>query len=722
MDDLDKLLLQTFREEVAELFDTLAQNVDAFASNTGQTLNELITGSKRIAHNIKGAAATVGMRIVEDMAHALEDCLRLISDVDQQVPESLVDLIQECITIMMQLVEGQELDDEALEFMERLTKFDLDSDTIAEQGEGPEKGPSPETNERSQEQEGDDGLDVSGSEDDSVAMRSVRVDLARLDSLMGFTGELLITQARLAERSDRLEEFMHSLVDAVGDQDVPRKEIKRRLSKQLDGLIQQDHREFLDYSFLVNEIGLAMKRVRMLPLKSVAPSLRRIVRDSAKDLKKNVKLFLEVGDVEIDKHVLDNLLDPIRHLLRNAVDHGIESAEERVAAAKPKSGTILIRATMQGAMVRLEFSDDGGGIDYEKVGRLAVEKGLISQEQLEGLDSKEIANLVFSPGFSMADQVSRISGRGIGLDVVQRQVEELNGSVEIADKPTLGGTTFYLTLPVSLLLTKGLLVYGGNTVYAFPVEYVLKIVRIGHEQLKLADGTDAMLLDGREPVRVQRLAHLMGESVVRRSDKLNIVVVAHAGYQLGIIVDKVIGEEEFVTKRLPWNLSHVNGVNGALILGDGSLALSVDIPYFVSSFSKEKTPLEKVEVTEVGSRKLRILVVDDSMTHRVFNKNILTAAGYDVVLEIDGEEAWKVLQEQDIDLVVSDIQMPKLDGFGLTRRIRASSKLKDLPVILVSRLATSEDIARGAEVGADKYLIKGKFEQKKLVEAVKLLI
>jgi chemotaxis protein histidine kinase CheA/CheY-like chemotaxis protein len=403
------------------------------------------------------------------------------------------------------------------------------------------------------------------------------------------------------------------------------------------------------------------------------------------------------------------------------VAHGIEEPEERRRVGKPAVGQVVVRATTRGAMAGLEVSDDGRGVDPHKIGEEAVRRGLWVADELSRADAKQILDLLFAPGFSTATTTDRVSGRGVGLDVVRRRVDELDGTVTIG-KPTLGGATFVLSVPVSHVSLSGLLVAAGRQTYALPVEHVERTLRVDSRSIESVDGAPIARSDRHEPLRLYWLATLMQRKRGVDPLQLTAVEVKLNGRRYGLVVDEVIGEEKFVAQRLPPYLKALPGFQGALVLGDGSLALVLDIPELVASLPKRTDNTMGLAQHTVSRRAPTVLVVDDSLTSRTLVHNFLKTAGYEVKVAVDGAEAWQAIKSTEVDLVIADVEMPNVDGIELTRRIRADEALNNTPVIIVSSLGSPEDIARGAAAGADDYVVKGEFDQRVLLEAISRLI
>jgi len=732
MNPLDEIRA-VFRNEATDILKEVAAIVERLPELGAAERREATRTLMRHAHNVKGAAAVAGFDDVEAIAHALEGAMGPYAKTDVRPPEELLIVAEASVALAQRLVDGEHLPDVVRGMTQELAA--LQQAAAARAGGSPAtkaegQGPKPSAVDADVATLGGDAPTTVPLQGPSTAARrpaeaqpaagspqaSIRVDTARLDRLMGFAGELLVAQSWQSTRSKAVKDFQARFARAVVGAGLIRDPQFSALLQELGSIVSHDRSALLAFVHLADEINMAMKRLRMLPLRDLAPVWGRVVADVAAKLGREVESTFALGDIELDRHLLDSLRDPLMHFLRNAVDHGIEPPEERIAAGKTRAGRVLVRSSMAGAMVRLDISDDGRGLDRLRIGEAAVARGLVSKEELDRLKDAEVLALIFVPGFSTAKKVSRISGRGVGLDVVRRRIEELGGSVEVSSQPVLSGTTFVLTLPVSLLSSKGLLVRAGESTYVLPAESIRVTRRVDPRHLEAMAGA-LVAEEGGRPLRLAWLEELTQPGKRRRqARRLSVVIVSRGNEQLGLVVDEVLKEEEFVIKRLPWNLRRVPGVNGAVVLADGSLAIAVDVSYL----------LERGNVTATGEEgkaaAVRVLVVEDSATARAELSRLLGEASYDVTTAVDGEEAWALLAEESFDLVIADVQMPRMDGLELTRRIRAGTRHEGLPIMLVTSLASPDDIAGGAAAGADEYLVKGKFRREELLAAVERLV
>jgi two-component system chemotaxis sensor kinase CheA len=499
----------------------------------------------------------------------------------------------------------------------------------------------------------------------------------------------------------------------------------RTLNIQANALYRQVSNDTMRLSLIINELQEEIKRVRMLPLSTITTTFGRMVRDLAREQNKQVTLTIEGGETELDKRVLEQIKDPLIHLLRNAVDHGMETPAERERSGKPAGGHIVLSASQQGNRIVITVSDDGFGLDLEAIRMSATRKGLLRMGEADKLSDAEVANLIFNSGLSTSKIITDISGRGVGMDVVRQNVEELHGTLEVEFEPNQG-TTFTMTLPLTLASSRGLLVRAGEQILALPLTSVERMLQIGTSSIASVEGKEAITYQGK-PIAVARLADLL-ELPPKPSDadKLTVVIVAVAEKRLGLIVDDLVGEQEIVIKNLGKQLAKVAGFAGATLLGSGQVILVLHVADLIKLAARAKprilTPTADTDHREMDQQKT-ILVVDDSITTRTLEKNILEAVGYEVKLATDGKEALGVLATDGLPhLIVSDINMPRLDGFELTSRIKQDTRYADIPVILVTSLDSPADKARGIEVGADAYIVKSSFDQGNLLDTIEQLV
>jgi two-component system chemotaxis sensor kinase CheA len=580
-----------------------------------------------------------------------------------------------------------------------------------------------------------------------------RVSTEKLDALVARSGELLVARRRAATRQDELASIRSTLQRCRAEWQklerpvrnlaksqarnggvessravpelLPKRavvalertaEALRKLDRGLDLLsarMAADHHTLEQASAPLDE---DIRRIRMVPFMDACDALERTIRDLARAGQRDVELVIEGGAVELDRAVLERLKDPLLHLVRNAVDHGVESPAERTAAGKPARSTITVSAALRAGGVEIVVADDGRGIDVVAVREQARRRRMTVPD-----DDRDAARLVLAPGFSTARMITELSGRGVGLDVVKHRVESLHGHVDFSFKPGRG-TRFVLTVPLTLTTIRALLVQAGGQVYALPATSIRRLARVGPSQIGSIEGRE-VLLSSTEPVAMRSLADALrvpNSPPHRSRGKLCVVVIASGDRHVALAVDELLAEQEVVVKTLGARLRRVRNLAGATVLPTGRLALILTPSELVDSalgLTPGRSLMTAPEAASPGVLK-RLVVVDDSVTTRTLEKSILEAAGYDVLVAVDGVEAWQLLQDKGADLVVADVEMPRMDGFALCETIRGSRRYRDLPVVLVTALASDKDKARGLEAGADAYLVKSAFDQRQLLETI----
>jgi two-component system chemotaxis sensor kinase CheA len=494
----------------------------------------------------------------------------------------------------------------------------------------------------------------------------------------------------------------------------------------INDLARQYADDTLYMSLVIDDLEHEIKRTRMLPLATVTGAFGRMVRDLSREAGKEARLLIVGGDTELDKRVLEQIKDPLIHLLRNAIDHGLEPPDEREALGKPRCGTITLKAEQLGKDVVVSVSDSGKGLDLDSIRRAMARQGDVDASSLSEDDLKES---IFKVGVSTSPIITDISGRGVGLDVVRRNIEALHGRIDLDSVPGQS-TTFTLTLPLTLTSSRGLLVRASSELFAIPLSAIERILYIRLQEIVPLEGHDTIRYNGR-PLT---LAHLndvleLDEIEIERDDaRLPVVILAAAERRMAFVVDELSGEQEVVIKGLGKQLSRVSGITGATVMGNGEVVLILNAADLIKLAlrSERRSVFDKsgaeIAIKQASSRQ-RILVVDDSITTRTLEKNILEAAGYIVLLATDGREALNTIAVEGMpDLIVSDVAMPNLNGFELTEKLKGDVRTSDVPLILVTSLDSPADKARGIKVGADAYIIKSGFDQTNLLETIEQLI
>jgi len=477
--------------------------------------------------------------------------------------------------------------------------------------------------------------------------------------------------------------------------------------------MMQDH--------LIGDLQETSMKMRMLPLSTVFDPLRRTVREIAQEVGKQIEFVVDGGDTELDRKIIDRIGDSLVHLLRNSLDHGLENAAERIAAGKPAQGNLILSACYDGGCVTISLTDDGRGIPVDRVREKALAKRLFDAETLDGMSRSELVNIIFMPGFSTSPIITDLSGRGVGMDVVKKSVvDELKGTI-LVDTKEGAGTTFQMRLPLNLAVFPLFQVAVCDKICALPATAIVEMLSIPTAELIEIVNKRAIRLR-EQLIPVENLATLLGLSRNdgNQADELLIVIIRDGEEKLGLIVDDIISREEMVVKPLPGHLKNLRLVSGVSIGERNSILNLLHIPELMRLAREIAEPGRRVQQAK-EARMATILVVDDSYNTREIEKSILEAHGYLVETAVDGEDGFEKTREKLYDLVITDVEMPRLDGFSFTERLRADERYHTVPVIIVTSREKDEDKKRGIAVGADAYIVKGAFDQTNLIETVRSL-
>jgi two-component system sensor histidine kinase and response regulator WspE len=473
-------------------------------------------------------------------------------------------------------------------------------------------------------------------------------------------------------------------------------------------------------SHSVSQLYEGVLDTRMLPFGDGIVGLSRMVRDTARQLGREVELITSGETTPVDREVLRRLDAPLGHLVRNAVDHGIEPAAERIAAGKPARGRLRVEARHGGGRLLVSVIDDGRGIDLAAVGERVVERGLADSAAVAGMSESELSHFLFLPGFTMRDSVTSISGRGVGLDAVQMSVREIGGDVRLVRVPS-GGTRFDLQLPLTLSVIRALVVEIGGEAYAFPLARVHRIMRVQSGDIASVEGRQHFALDSRR-VGLLWATQLLDIAQTESSDSACVVVVGEHETSWGIVVDRFVGEQELVLRGMDSRLGKVQDVGGAALMADGSPLLVLDVDDLMRSAAAlvaggRLDPMRRAPAGRTKASK-RVLVVDDSITVRELERKMIESLGYTVDVAVDGMDGWNAVRAGHYDLVVTDVDMPRMDGIELVSLIKRDGALRATPVMIVSYKDRDEDRRRGLDAGADYYLTKGSFYDETMLRAI----
>ncbi|MBG0746542.1 MAG: hybrid sensor histidine kinase/response regulator [Planktothrix agardhii KL2] len=629
---------------------------------------------------------------------------------------------------------------------------------------------------------------VTASRDSTYKIETIRVPTRNLDGLMTQTGELTVTKIRIAHRLNEIEDLVSLWEEWSRDAFVNRfvvHDLENNLNRyssekgtigqlqnyyhrsterleQLGSLINQLRNTFSEdiarLDIISDELEDGIRTLRLLPLSTIFNLFPRMVRDLARQQRKEIELVISGGETRADKRILEEMKDPLMHILRNAIDHGIETPEERQKLGKPAIAKIELRGYQTATHIVLEVCDDGWGLDIEKIKQTALKRGICQPEELLGMTPQQIHSLIFAPGFTTRTVVTEVSGRGVGMDVVRTNVERLKGIIQVESSPRKG-SVFRIQLGTTLATAHVLIVSVQGISYAVPVEFVQMTKLVQVNEIFAIEGRETIVFED-QPISVAQLADLLEirwtssqfepESTISQESKSRFslspsliqknpssptmdvaspcIILKVGEEKLGLFVDALVDEQDVVLKPQSQLLKRVRNVAGATILGTGEVCIILSPQDLIKSIRKQagviSSPIVRsaLKVQDNSSVKPVILLVEDSITTRTQEKRILEAAGYEVVTAVDGLDGFNKLGTRSFDAVVSDIQMPNLDGLSLVTKIRQNRDYSELPIILVTSLASDEDKRKGAEVGANAYITKASFNQEVLIETLKRLV
>ncbi len=743
-----KKFIARFVEEARDHVTKLNDGLIALENSPGDL--ETIHAIFRSAHTIKGSSRMLKLTAITELAHTLEDVFGAMRDGKIAHSKELADLLFRGIDAISDMIEktaaGQEItagcDDLCRELAQTAGGACVDAlETPAppsapgkkETPDGPAgpgrtaagtKPPREQTTERT---------DARRRTSDTV-----RISSAKLDDLVTLMGEIVSNQYRIKQRMQDVKATERSVkacvehirkAKAQDDGAVPATlldlaETLQAQVRQLSADMKDDH---AIQELLIGELQEKALIMRMVPLSIVFDSLQRMVRDIARSLGKEVDLAIEGGEIELDKIMVEKIGEPLVHMIRNAIDHGIESPEDRHKAGKLARASVKISAFYDAGNVVIELGDDGRGIPLDGLKQKALKKKLFTEEELDAMEEAELVNLIFQPGLSTSAIITDLSGRGVGMDVVRKNiVEDLKGAITV--KTTAGTcTVFTLRLPLTLAIMPMLLVTAAGDDFAIATSYVREIIRIPRSEfMNVVDKTAIRLRNEFVPVADLALllklpAHNGGISPAADREPL-IIIVRSGAEHLGLVVDGLVDEHDMAVKLLPVHMRHIRVVSGVTLSGRNDVVPILHIPALFDAAREMRQTRVQAEQDEGEQAAVNILVVDDSINTREIEKSILESYGYRVTLAEDGRDGLEKAKGFPFDAVITDVEMPQLDGFTLTGLLRKEESYRHKPIIIVTSREKEEDKRRGIQVGADAYIVKGSFDQSILLDTVHNLI
>lgn len=759
MDDMQEIL-EDFLVEAFELIEQIDHDLVELESNPEDL--ELLNRIFRVAHTVKGSSSFLNFDVLTKLTHHMEDVLNKARHGELKITPDIMDVVLESVDMMKALLRsirerGNDTDAgvSISDICHRLTAINEGRDPNAD--ENRQAQPQEETQSKPQEDsqpelestmDQEPEVDVNSLSDaeveaeierllkvrkaedqarkdkqkqnsqESVATQepapkvqtpkalkeqtapahsnasaveqTIRVEVKRLDNLMNLIGELVLGKNRLLKIYDDVEERYEG----------------EKFLEELNQVVSQ-------LSLVTTDIQLAVMKTRMLPIAKVFNKFPRMVRDLSRELGKQIDLEISGEETELDKSIVEEIGDPLVHIIRNSCDHGVEDPKDRLAAGKPEKGIIQLKAYNEGNHIVVEIVDDGKGIDALAVKMKALERGIITEREVDSMSDKEAFSLIFKPGFSMAKQVTNVSGRGVGMDVVKTNIEKLNGIIDI-DSEVGKGTIIKLKIPLTLAIIQSLLVGSQEEFYAIPLASVKETVRVPVDNIYTIEGKNVLRLRD-EVLSLVRLSDLFGvKQVFESGDQTYVVVINVADSKLGIIVDSLIGQEEIVIKSLGNYLQNIRGIAGGTIRGDGKVTLIVDVGMIMDMAKEIKIDIRaSMESSAQMAKKekpsdYKVLIVDDSKMDRTIMQKSLEPIGVTVIEATNGIEALNIIKSGDhsLDAMLIDIEMPRMDGYTLAGEIRKYSKYRNLPLIAVTSRTSKSDRLRGVEAGMTEYITK----------------
>jgi two-component system sensor histidine kinase and response regulator WspE len=762
-DDADSLsLLDLFRQEV----DTHVQSLNAglLALEREPASATSLEECMRAAHSLKGAARIIGLAAAVDVAHAMEECFVSAQRGKLALGTGQIDALLRGSDLVHRIANPPTKD---MSWADSEGRGEVDDflDRLGASLRGGNATPA-----RSRDAWPSTWLDAPAKLRDSVPAdhidalpqeltrdtltyapasrehtdRALRVTAEHLNRLLSLSGESLVESRRLkpfAESMLRLKRLQRNSMraldafhDELGDSALGDRaqtalaelrrllaECQQMLSNQLVELETFDRRS-VNLSQRLYDAALAC---RMRPFSDATGGYPRFVRDLSRSLGKQVRLDIVGDHTPIDRDILERLDAPLGHLLRNAVDHGIEAPAQRLDSGKPVEGVVTLEARHSGGMLQINVADDGRGIDLDALRATIVERNMGSHETVAQMSEPELFEFLMLPSFTTRQTVTEISGRGVGLDVVSNIIKQVRGTIRISTT-TGQGTRFQLQLPLTKSVLRSLLVDIGGEPYAFPLAYVIRTLELGKDQIACLQGQQHFAFDGQR-IGLVTAHQILQSSAPQLGTTVPVVVVGDHHHQFGLVVDRFLGERMLVAQPLDPRLGKVKDIAACALLEDGSPVLIVDVDDMIRSVEKliNAGGIENVRghsSTETAVRPKRVLVVDDSLTVRELERKLLAKQGYDVTIAVDGMDGWNAVRSERFDLVVTDVDMPRMDGIELVTLIRKTPNLASTAVMIVSYKDREEDRRRGLDAGADYYLAKGAFDDGTLLQVVADLI
>ncbi|WP_419419249.1 hybrid sensor histidine kinase/response regulator [Legionella sp. D16C41] len=682
---LQQMLLETFRAELQETHQSLITALLSLEKTTDSaTLAAKLKELFRYSHNIKGAAASASIPAISSIAHGLENLF-------QEWREKNYFPNREEINACLEVADNLLL---ALKLFDDGQTIDVENFLAPLRGEKTIREVA-QTN----------------------INEFIKLPLTRIERANAKANEFIIYRLKLTEWFRELEFCLKEINHLPELNALP-------FIKKINNISSNGIQFLGDFSRAIQSLQEEIKAMRMIPISILLTPLFRTVRDLSIKLGKEVELVIYGGDIELDKVILDTISDPLQHVIRNAIDHGIESNQEREQKNKPIPATIRIEVTQCSGKILIKISDDGRGIDLFQIKKSALERGLCNEEEIENLSEEQILDFLFVSGFSLNKKVTEISGRGVGLDIVKANIEKIRGTIKIATAVNQG-SCFTFILPLTLATMRGVFFRLKEQIFMLPTISLKALYEIKTDEIKLVNNQLSYVIDNK-PIPLISLYYILNNQEQALNTKQDCfgLYIDYPGIDLILWLDAIVNEHDCVIKPLPPPFNQLTQYIGVTLTGDNHLVLVLEPNKIVEMALEQKIPATKFSAIQPTPAKIqkKVLVVDDSLTTRSLCANSLAAAGFEVLTATDGEQAWQLLQKEPFDCIITDIIMPKINGFELTKLIKGDNKLAHTPVIIISLLNSREYKEQGLAAGANAFVAKSEFDTHSLIEIMESLL
>ena len=696
--DFDRTpFIKKFVEETRERLRRVEHDFISLEAEKGN--RDILQGVLREVHTIKGSANMLGLKNISTLAHSIEAMLDKEKGGEEGLNPQGMNILYQSIDLLSRMVEVIAQDGK-----ETLDPSDLCASlesAISAEKMQPALPPNEMTPTSTYHY-----LQISDLE-------TVRINASIIEQLSKISSELRYWIMREEERYHQLSNLLSPIFQGLPQE--LRTSYKKFLENYSEEVVLGDR--------LIHQLQEEVLAISLIPLAHVFDGLPRAVRDLSQELGKEVELVIEGGEIAIDQRIINQIDAPLIHLVRNAIDHGIEPPEQRRLLGKPPKGKLRVCASQKGNRISIEIEDDGQGIDFPKIQDEIVKKGFLSQEEAASLPEGELLRFIFNPGFTTQSIITEVSGRGIGLDIVRGTVEKLNGTVTLTTERG-NGTRCLLNLPFYLALIPSLLFTSGDSTFAIPLSFIEEVVYLDPNKVMSLENRDVISFHGKTIPAAKLTGLLQLPTVQGDGQKYYALIIKHGEQRVGILADKVLEEKDIVIKKLGRYFRATREISGVAGLSNGGVALALNVTAIVEAIIqglRKGIPLERGKIEETKKGPLSLLLAEDSLIVRDLEKNILQMAGYKVETARDGLEALENLKEQDFDLIITDIEMPRMNGFELVAAVRKDDRHKEIPIIIVTTKEKREDRLRGLEVGADAYMLKSSFDQGEFLAIIEKL-